>query len=165
MCEMKSQDFMQQLTPQKKKVRELKYSIYSRVFQTENENIDYISVIIDRHDIKKNIIGSIDIQKEYGEIYAILEGIKFIYNSIEMEYKKFINLKVFSNNTFVVNLLREWIYVWGENDFEKCKLKQEYIVLLKDLYKYIQIIKTSIFWVTKTTDENSWIIYSKKNIN
>lgn len=165
--EHKSNDFVQKVTPQKKRVRQLKFSIYTRVFEKQdNPNIyDYIIFIIDRFDTKKVIKGTTNIiDKEYSEFYCILEAIKYIYNSVENDYKKFIIIKLFSNNIFTTNLLREWIYIWSLNDFNSCKLSSNTISILKDIYNIINQIKIDVFWITKTTDETTWLLYSKNSI-
>ncbi len=165
-CELKQNDFVHKVTPQKKRARQLKYSIYTRVFQnnTDSQISDYIIIISDRFDIKKTIKGHTFLNKDYTEVYAILEAIKHIYNLVEDEYKKFINLKIFSNNIFITNFLREWIYIWANDKFEKCNLPLNIILILKDIYNYILEIKSDIFWITKTTDETTWFIYSKNSI-
>lgn len=165
--EHKSNDFVQKVTPQKKRVRQLKFSIYTRVFEKQdNPNIyDYIIFIIDRFDTKKVIKGTTNIiDKEYSEFYCILEAIKYIYNSVENDYKKFIIIKLFSNNIFTTNLLREWIYIWSLNDFNSCKLPSNTISILKEIYNIINQIKIDVFWITKTTDETTWLLYSKNSI-
>jgi hypothetical protein len=165
--EHKNNSFIQKVTPQKKRLRQLKFSIYSRTFENKNnsEICDYIIIITDRFDMKKIIKGNINMKnKEYCELYCILEGIKYIYNSVEQDYKKYIIIKMLSNNIFITNLLREWINIWSENNFINCNLPSDILYIIKDIYKYIIQFKTDIFWVTKTTDKITWLLYSKNSI-
>jgi hypothetical protein len=165
--EHKSNDFVQKVTPQKKRVRQLKFSIYTRIFEKrDNSNTyDYIIFITDRFDTKKIIKGTTNIiDKDYSEFFCILEAIKYIYNSVENDYKKFIIIKLFSNNIFTTNLLREWIHIWSLNDFNSCKLPSNTISILKEIYSMIIQIKLDVFWITKTTDETTWLLYSKNSI-
>jgi hypothetical protein len=86
--EYKTNSFIQKVTPQKKKVRQLKFSLYTRTFENKynSEICDYIIIITDRFNMKKIIKNQTHIiNQEYSELYSILEGINYIYNSVEDE--------------------------------------------------------------------------------
>jgi hypothetical protein len=91
----------------------------SFVIKTSNN-----SVYIKNKKIKKNIQGKCDnhsqnpvINEYYQELNLIVNAIAKIFEDVDSNFHKYINIKFQCQNIYVNNLLSEWISKWATNDF------------------------------------------------
>ncbi len=116
-----SKEFVTLVTPEIKKVRELKFNIYIN-------SSNYETIIINRKDertiltldnknntITDSTLISTNLTLDTSErkhLYCIINSIQWILNSTDEKYKKFIVLHVYSNNIYITNLFNNWIPLW-----------------------------------------------------
>ena len=87
-------DFVQKITEEKKKSRELTFNVYtSSCFDEKTSGGTYGFCIVDRYEKKTIIIEKMNnTSKSQVELKSILESIKYIINNNENESKQFIQI-------------------------------------------------------------------------
>jgi len=157
-----SQKFVQTPSDEKKKIRELKFTLYVHGNDVKNEeegDYSWACLILDRHENKTVLSGSEKLEDvDRIHLLAIIEGLKWIINSVEKKYRKHITVELCSDNVFCVNLVKEWIDLWKEKLDQKPNSD-----LLKEIEEIKSQIKIKPKWTSKTFNEYSWIVNKKAN--
>jgi len=139
--------FIQKLTDDKKKARELKFTIY---LITDNKDLDssYSSIILNRKNEKTILKGNVDNCYIQAYIKGLSESIQYIFKNTDKKFHKYIILTIKTDNSFFNTLLNEWIKIWG--DF----VNRPYENDLRELNESLKNIRyrTSVLDV----DENTW---------
>jgi len=151
-----SQKFVQKLSPEKKKIRELKYQLYTHGNTIDNT---WASLIIDRNEGKTFLCGDEKFEeKNRIHLVAIIEGLNWIYNQVEQKYRKYIVVTLYCDNVYCVNILKEWLQIWIDTETLESKPNCD---LLKTLHEIINKMKIVPKWTTKTQNEYSWMVTKK----
>jgi len=158
-----SKEFIAKITPEKRKIRELKYSLYSLGLNQSGKNI-WGCLIINRHD-EKTILTGEEIHSDNTnfnriELLSIIEGLDWINGNTEKKYKKFINVTIYSSNIYCVNIIKEWLLKWKNDNSLDTRPNND---LLNKLYNIISNIKMKVLWTSKENDNNMLYITNKLN--
>ena len=163
-----SVDFVQKITDEKKKLRELTFNVYTTSCFDEKTNIgSYSFCVIDRYEKKTTIIEQVNsTTKSEIELKPILESVKYITKVTPTNFKQYICINLCSTSLYSVNIIREWLSKWiEENDtqnFVKFNERPNHEIL-KEINDLISVIKFNIKWVQKSTNEIIWSIDRKTN--
>ena len=155
-------DFVQKITEEKKKSRELTFNVYTASYFDEKTNCGtYGYCIVDRYEKKTTIIEKInDTSKSQVELKSILESIKYIINNNENDSKQFIQINLSSTSLYSVNIIREWLHKWIQDETSITRPNYE---LLKEIYNLINLIKLNIKLIQKSNNEIIWSLDRKTN--
>ena len=149
-----STEFITKITPEKKKKRELKYSLYTNG-RSENNIGGWASIILDKYEQKYIMSGK---EKESSnnkmELYSIVEGLNWIYNSVEQKYRKYIKVIIYTDNVFCINIIREWLVKWENEGFDN-RPNSDILKNLSELYNKMSI---DVKWVPKVLNEYTWSV-------
>jgi ribonuclease HI len=146
-------EFISKLTPEKKKIRELKYTLYSHGSQ-ENGVGGWASIILDKNE-QKTVISDkeVDLKDNRIDLISIIEGLNWIYCSVEPKYRKYIVVSLNCDNVYCINIIKEWLDLW-KDDIEN-KPNSDLLKTLIDL-KDKMIINPK--WTHKVSNEYSWSV-------
>jgi ribonuclease HI len=156
-----SKEFISKITPEKRKIRELKYSLYSLGLNQSDKNI-WGCLIINRHEEKTILTGEENTtnNKNRIELLSIIEGLDWINGNTEKKYKKFINVTIYSSNIYCVNIIKEWLLKWKNDNSLETRPNND---LLIKLFNIISNIKMKVIWTSKENDNNMLYITNKLN--
>jgi ribonuclease HI len=161
-----SKEFIPKITPEKRKIRELKYSLYSLGLE-DNTKYIWASLIINRNDEKTILTGEeklniqeSNINKNRIELLSIIEGLDWINGNTDKKYKKYINVTIYSSNIYCVNIIKEWLIKWKNDNSLDTRPNSD---LLNKLFNIISNIKTKVLWASKENDNNMLFITNKLN--
>jgi ribonuclease HI len=157
-----SKEFIPKITPEKRKIRELKYSLYSLGLNQPEKNI-WGCLIINRHDEKTILSGeetAMTDNKNRIELLSIIEGLDWINGNTEKKYKKYINVTIYSSNIYCVNIIKEWLLKWKNDNTLDTRPNND---LLIKLFNIISNIKMKVVWTSKENDNNMLYITNKLN--
>ena len=169
-----SVDFVQKITDEKKKLRELTFNVYTTSCFDEKTNIgSYSFCVIDRYEKKTTIVEQVNsTTKSEIELKPILESVKYIMKVTPPNFKQYICINLCSTSLYSVNIIREWLSKWIEEDtgapspatqsFVKFSQRPNHEIL-KEINNLISVIKFNIKWVQKSTNEIIWSIDRKTN--
>lgn len=147
-------EFISRATPEKKKIRELKYNLYVHGSQEENVG-GWASIILNKHEQKTVLSGKEENLQNPNRIdlIGIIEGLKWIYLSVEPKYRKYITVNLICDNVYCVNIVKEWIDKW-KDDIEVRPNND----LLKEIIELKTKININAKWVYKVANEYSWSV-------
>jgi ribonuclease HI len=146
-------EFISKITPEKKKIRELKYTLYAHG-NIEEETGGWATIILDKHEQKTVLSGKEDNVKENRiDMIAIIEGLNWIYFNVEPKYRKHIVVNLNCDNVYCINIIKEWLDKWEEDIDNKPNSD-----LLKTLLDLKQKIKINAAWTHKVANEYSWSV-------
>ncbi len=155
-------EFISKTTPEKKKLRELKFNMYSHGNKTNNIG-GWATVILDKNEQKTVLSGKEeDISDNRIDMIAIIEGLNWIYCSVEPKYRKYITVTLNCDNVYCINILKEWLDKWRD-DIET-RPNSDLLKALVDLKSKITI---NPLWTHKVSNEYSWSVnrISNERIN
>lgn len=161
-----SVEFVQKITDEKKKLRELTFNVYTTsCFDEKTNNGSYSFCIIDRYEKKSTIIQQVEsVNKTSIELIPILESIKYIINITPNISRQYICINLNSTSLYSVNIIREWLNKWILDEDTEIKFNERpNYELLGEIHKLISNIKFNIKWVQKSTNEIIWAIDRKVN--
>ena len=144
-------DFIQKVTPEKKKIRELKFKIYTHGSQKEIKG-GWAFIVLDKFEQKSTFSGSERfINKNRIEMISIIEALNWIYNYVEVKYRKYIKVTVYTENVYCVNIINEWLKLWKDslNDRPNSDLLQTLVELKEKM-------DIKVEWCGKTHSEYMW---------
>ncbi len=153
-----SQSFISKLTPEKKKLRELKFNIYVTA-QLTNSISRYICIIVDKNSNKKVLSKRIEGNYVLAFIQGLIDGIKTILYNIEEKYHNYCLVTIKSDNIFFLSLITEWIGKWKHQEFKDREFASE----LKELHVLLSKINFKTNLIYKTSDEYAWFLDKKVN--
>ncbi len=146
-------EFISKITPEKKKIRELKFTLYAHGNQ-EDEVGGWATIILDKHEQKTVLSGKEEnINQNRIDMIAIIEGLNWIYCSVEPKYRKYVMVNLNCDNVFCVNIIKEWLDKWEENIESRPNSD-----LLKTLIDLKQKMKINAMWTHKVSNEYSWSV-------
>ena len=148
--------FIQKLTDDKKKARELKFTIYL-ITDIKELNSTYSALILNRKNERVLLKDTVDNCYIQAYIKGLVKSIYHILNNTDKKFHKYIIITIKSDNSFFNTLLNEWIKIWG--DFVNRPYEED----LRELNKLLSNIryKTS----SLDTDENVWHLKHSKGIS
>jgi ribonuclease HI len=162
-------DFVQKVKPEKKKIRELTYNVYTNGCVDEKTNNGaWAFQVIDRYERKNILCNKVEnTTKAEMDLCSILESIKWIIKDTgdntgsstiivrKPEDISYICINLYSTSIYCVNIIREWLDKWIiEDNFES----RPNHVLLREIHQLIKQIKFSITWSQKTANEFIWAV-------
>ena len=153
-----SKSFVSKVTPEKKKLRELKFNIYITA-QITDINSNYICIILDKNFNKTILSKRINGSYILAFIQGLTDGIESILCNIEEKYHNYCLINIKSDNNFFLTLITEWINKWKHQDFKN----HEFGPQLKTLYTLINKINFKTSLIYKTSDEYAWFLDKKVN--
>ena len=172
--------FVSKITPEKKKLRELKFNIYIAAIQ-ENKNLDtqplpddlenelknnsvkelssYLSIIVDKNNKHSTISDTVEGSYVRAFVVGLSESIRHILNTIEQQYHRYCLVNIKSENIYILTLVNSWISIWENNNFENRKFASD----LEELNKLLKTINFKTVLIHKTCDEYAWSLDKKIN--
>ena len=115
---MTTKSFIRPLTDKQQQLKALQYTIYHLV----HENNEVAGLLIQDSQLKSI---TLLIQNEeqlplYAfELASLLEAFSYIFQSHESNLHQYINLHIYSNSVYNVNIIKEWFEKWKDNTFDK----------------------------------------------
>ena len=139
-------EFIAKVSPERKKIRELKFDLYvygtilSGPFNSGSENVGgWAFNIINKQEQSSSLSGTEQNTDEQRiKLYPIIEGIKWIINNVERKYRKYIQITLYCESVFCINLIKEWIIEWAEQEILETKPNAD---MLKEIYGYIKQVQ------------------------
>jgi len=158
-----SQKFIEKLSPEKKKMRELKFQLYTHGAETRDSITGWASLIVDKNENKTFLCGEEQFDNPNRvHLYSILEGLNWIYSQVDKKYREYIVVNLFTDSVYCVNILKEWIQKWTEEGEEKVLERPNGDLILK-LNSHLKTIKINPKWTSKTQNEYAWMVTKKAN--
>jgi len=161
--------FVSKITPEKKKLRELKFNIYIAATQEEitfdtdntphNISSSYISIIVDKNNKHTTINNSVKGTYVRAFIVGLINSINHILTVVEPQYHKYCLVNIKSECIYILTLINNWILIWENNDFEN----REFADDLRELSKLLKIINFKTVLIHKSCDEYAWSLDKKIN--
>jgi ribonuclease HI len=146
-------EFISKITPEKKKKRELKYSLYTNG-KAENNIGGWAVIILDKNEQKYVLSGKEDNSNNNRmELYSIVEGLNWIYTSVEPRYRKYISVNLYTDNPYCINIIREWLNKWKDDLNVRPNTD-----LLMQLLELNTKIKLDTKWIPRVYNEYSWSV-------
>ena len=146
-------EFVKKPSTETKIKRELKFQLYADGV-CEKDIGGWCSLIIDKNEKKTILSGKEnEVTKQIIEMFPIIEGLEWIYNTVETKKRKHINVTIFTDSPYCVNLLKEWLDMW-KDDLDSRPNSE----LLKKLYELKRKIKIESKWAQKVLNENTWTV-------
>jgi ribonuclease HI len=90
------------------------------------------------------------------ELISIIEGLKWILSSFDEETQKHVQIQVYSDSVYAINLAREWIGLWSESKFENRPNKD----LCLELESLLEKAQIKFEWCSQ--DGNEWMKECKR---
>jgi ribonuclease HI len=158
-----SQKFIEKLSPEKKKMRELKFQLYTHGSDHQESTTGWASLILDKNENKTFLCGEEHFDNPNRvHLYSIIEGLNWIYNQVDQRYRQYIVVNLFSDSVYCVNILKEWLQKWIEEGEEKV-LERPNGDLMISLHDLLKVIKIHPKWTSKTQSEYAWMVAKKAN--
>ncbi len=170
-------NFLQEIPEDKKKLLELKFTIYTHA--DCNQEIGKWACLIIDNKYKQSVLHSEEkcnseisqlMNKNRMELQAIVQGLKQIEQKFTDDIKPWVCVEYRTNNVYCSNLLKEWIHLWAQTEFAgrpNADLMPEALRLIKIFDKNLEIKWSTtvgseefeachkLCAVDKTTNENS----------
>ena len=86
---------------------------------------------------------------------AIIEGLNWIYTSVDQKYRKYITITLYSDSIYCVNTIKDWIHKW-END--KSIDSRPNSDLLKQLLEILNKVKVDAKWIQRVSNQYAWSV-------
>ena len=179
--------FVSKITPEKKKLRELKFNIYIGAIQNqektdsetgdtalknelektlnENEQHDpqeestYISIVVDKNNKSSTLTKTVSGLYIRAFITGLIDSINHILSVVEQQYHKYCLVNIKSENIYILTLINSWISIWENNNFQNRMFARE----LTELNKLLKIINFKTVLIHKSCDEYAWSLDKKIN--
>lgn len=146
-------EFISKVTPEKKKIRELKYTVYAHGNKEDNIG-GWATIILDKNEQKTVLSGKEENVKDNRiDMISIIEGLNWIYCSVEPKYRKYVTVNLNCDNVYCINIMKEWLDKW-EEDIESRPNSD----LLKTLIDLKKKMKINAMWTHKVMNEYSWSV-------
>jgi len=107
--------FMCEIPEDQKRLLELKYSVYCDAI-----NDKWCYLIVDNNN-KKTIVKGSDTSNDADrlKLIAILNSFENIYSNHDEQLHNHVNIEVYTDSVYCTNVLREWVFKWVSNNFDK----------------------------------------------
>jgi ribonuclease HI len=149
-------EFIANISPEKRKKRELKYTLYTDGSCDDKKSGGWASIILDKNEQQFTISGKeINTTNNRMEMVAIIEGLNWIYSSVEQRYRKYINVILFSDSVYCVNTIREWLDKWKEDKSIDTRPNSD---LLKQLLEIKEKLNIEAKWIQRVSNEYAWSV-------
>jgi ribonuclease HI len=149
-------EFISSITPEKKKKRELKYTLYTDGSCDNNKVGGWASIIIDKNEKQFTISGKEEnTTNNRMEMVAIIEGLNWIYTSVDQKYRKYITITLFSDSVYCVNTIKDWIYRWEKDESIETRPNAD---LLKQLLDILNKVKVEARWIQRVSNPYAWSV-------
>ncbi len=89
------------------------------------------------------------------ELTAVIQGVQWIISEFDDETLKHVIVNVYSDSTYCVNLIREWLEMWKTNGGYKSRPNSDLLEILDGLMKKCKIKPT---WVPRCSTENMTLV-------
>lgn len=141
-----------------KRMNDLSFNI-TTVSNVNSSGLDSAEVIIRNSKISKTIGITEDdhihlelvstqnkiINNYYVEILLIKKALEWLFNDIEEEYHKYVNITVVCSNTYCINALNEWINMWyNTTEDEEEREERPFEHELYTIYNYSRKCKFTV---------------------
>lgn len=133
--------FLQEIPEDKKALLELNFTVQILTSWFQEEKFGTWSAAIKDNNGKKSTIQGKYNEKLALELIAAIEAIRHIYSRYKDDKtKSYVCIEVQTSSIYVTNVLKEWIYTWASDNFEK-RPNAEY---LRTIYPYLLQYKENI---------------------
>lgn len=164
-------EFITSVTPEKKKKRELKYTLYTHGSCGGSDNPDEVnsnnkvggwaSIILDKNEKQFTISDKEENTTDNRmEMVAIIEGLNWIYTSVEQKYRKYITITLFSDSVYCVNIIKDWIHRWEKDESIETRPNSD---LLKQLLDVLNKVNIEVRWTQRVLNPYSWSVNKLSN--
>jgi ribonuclease HI len=152
----KMTEFIANISPEKRKKRELKYTLYTDGSCDDKKNGGWASIILDKNEQQFTISDKeVNTTNNRMEMIAIIEGLNWIYSSVEQRYRKYINVVLYSDSVYCVNTIREWLDKWKDDGSIETRPNGD---LLKQLLDIKDKIHIDAKWIQRVSNEYAWSV-------
>ena len=149
-------EFISSITPERKKKRELKYILYTDGSCDNNKVGGWASIILDKNENQFTISGKDEnTTNNRMEMLAIIEGLNWIYSSVEQKYRKYITITLFSDSIYCVNTIKDWIRKWEKDESIETRPNSD---LLKQLLEILNKVKVEARWIQRVSNPYAWSV-------
>lgn len=149
-------EFIANISPEKRKKRELKYTLYTDGSCDDKKNGGWAAIILDKNEQQFTISDKeINTTNNRMEMISIIEGLNWIYSSVEQRYRKYINVVLYSDSIYCVNTIREWLDKWNEDNSIDTRPNSD---LLKKLLEIKDKIHIDAKWIQRVSNEYAWSV-------
>lgn len=156
--------FVVPISEETRRLKRLKYRLYTDGNKKGNKGC-WAACSIDAKEKTFYTYGIREVEKETEEIVfcdhrmeliSIIEGLKWILSSFDEETQKHVQIQVYSDSVYAINLAREWIGLWAESRFEN-RPNKDLILELESLLDKAQI---NFEWCSQ--GNNEWMMECKR---
>lgn len=146
----------------KKKIRPLIFDIYLCVkhIDINDQEVGAWSALVIKQSLENNksqttyMVSGEDRDNHIKmRLNALKESIEWVTLSVSEELKKHLVLNIFSNDIYLVNVIRYWITKWENTNFNIEKEERPNKELLISIMEQIRNIKIEIKWKSEETNE------------
>ena len=89
------------------------------------------------------------------EMLAIIEGLNWIYASVDQKYRKYITITLFSDSIYCVNTIKDWIHRWEKDESIETRPNSD---LLKQLLEILNKVKVDARWIQRVSNPYAWSV-------
>jgi len=148
-------EFISSITPERKKKRELKYTLYTDGSCSNSEG-GWASIILDKNEQQFTISGKEEnTTNNRMEMTAIIEGLNWIYTSVDQKYRKYITITLFSDSIYCVNTIKDWIHKWEKDKSIDTRPNSD---LLKQLIEVLNKVNVEARWIQRVSNQYAWSV-------
>jgi ribonuclease HI len=146
--------FVIPISEEKRRLKDLKYTLYTdgSCNNAGNKNGGWAVYIIDPNENVWLISGSArETTSNRMEMTAIIEGLQWILEKYDLDIKKHVKITLFSDSTYCVNSIRDWMKDWRKNAFTG-RPNSDLLLILDSLITECNLIPK---WVPRNSNEYS----------
>ena len=150
----KMKQFVIPISEEKRRLKELKYTLYTDG-SCDNSNTKrggWAAYIIDPNDDTWTISGACEqTTSNRMEMKAIIEGLDWILNKYDKKMRKHVRVSLYSDSTYCINLIREWLKDWKEKGWDQ-RPNADLLPVLDEITSSCQL---QARWIPRNSSEGS----------
>jgi ribonuclease HI len=89
------------------------------------------------------------------EMMAIIEGLNWVYSSVDQKYRKYITITLFSDSIYCVNTIKYWITKWEKDGSIETRPNSD---LLKQLIEVLNKVNVEARWIQRVSNQYAWSV-------
>lgn len=126
-----------------KRITELSFNLKTNLIKKEisiKSNKMDISLKLTNDDLLSSDYNNFDnevLTSYFLEIFLIKKALDYIFTTTEEKYHKYINISFDCSSIYCLNVIKEWIYLWYENEHFK-DLNRPCNTIINDIYTKIK---------------------------
>ena len=138
----KSTIFVQPISEEKKKSKELKFQLFIKG-ETKNHRGSWCFSILNHKGEKYSEHGdSNNATNDRMELFSLLSALKYVYKQYNENEYKYIKIHICTESIYVNNVLKEWIYIWKKERF----INRPNGDILQEINQYVENSNISVYY-------------------